>query len=162
MYTVTEKYRMALRGLSKNLRFVPYAAFVFADPLFVKAPTLELSPLSIIDRSKIDSKYTQISRNRSERDFVLFFMYLWGWSGTEPTITGPFIGLMYQPWRTDDDDDCGAISGGMSDRVNRSTEDKPASAPLCPPQIPHDLTRARTRPALSDRPSYATASSRTW
>jgi hypothetical protein len=25
--------------------------------------------------------------------------------------------------------------------------DKPAPVPLCPPQIPHDLTRARTRAA---------------
>jgi hypothetical protein len=32
-------------------------------------------------------------------------------------------------------------------RGNRSTLGKPAPAPLCPPQIPHDLTRARTRAA---------------
>jgi hypothetical protein len=28
---------------------------------------------------------------------------------------------------------------------NRSTQRKPAAMPLCPPQIPHDLTWARTR-----------------
>jgi hypothetical protein len=36
---------------------------------------------------------------------------------------------------------------------NRSTRRKPAPAPVCPPQIPHDQTRARTRAAAvgSDR-----------
>jgi hypothetical protein len=33
-------------------------------------------------------------------------------------------------------------------RGNRSTRRKPAPAPLCPPQIPHDQTRARTRVAV--------------
>jgi hypothetical protein len=32
-------------------------------------------------------------------------------------------------------------------RGNRSTRRKPAPAPLCPPQIPFDQTRARTRAA---------------
>jgi hypothetical protein len=32
-------------------------------------------------------------------------------------------------------------------RGNRSTRRKPAPAPLCPPQIPYDLTWARTRAA---------------
>jgi hypothetical protein len=32
-------------------------------------------------------------------------------------------------------------------RGNRSTRRKPAPAPLCPPQIPLDQTRARTRAA---------------
>jgi hypothetical protein len=43
----------------------------------------------------------------------------------------------------DDDDECGAV-GGMSDSGNRSTRRKPAPFTLCPPQIPHDLTWART------------------
>jgi hypothetical protein len=33
-------------------------------------------------------------------------------------------------------------------RGNRSTRRKPAPVPLCQPQIPHDLTRARTRTAV--------------
>jgi hypothetical protein len=32
-------------------------------------------------------------------------------------------------------------------RGNRITWRKPAPVPLCPPQIPHDLSRARTRAA---------------
>jgi hypothetical protein len=43
----------------------------------------------------------------------------------------------------DDDDEYGAV-GGM--RIG-STRRKPAPAPLCSPQIPHDLTRAGTRAA---------------
>jgi hypothetical protein len=45
----------------------------------------------------------------------------------------------------DDDDDCGAI-GAM--RIGKgSTLGKPAPVPICPPQIPHVLSRARTRAA---------------
>jgi hypothetical protein len=43
-----------------------------------------------------------------------------------------------------DEDDCGAIGGMKIGRGNRSTRRKPGPAPLCPPQIPHDQTRART------------------
>jgi hypothetical protein len=47
----------------------------------------------------------------------------------------------------DDDDECGAI-GEMIGRGNRSNRRKPAPVPLCPPQIPHNLTGARTRAAV--------------
>jgi hypothetical protein len=33
-------------------------------------------------------------------------------------------------------------------RGNRSTRSKPAPAPLCPPQIPHEWTWVRTRAAV--------------
>jgi hypothetical protein len=46
-----------------------------------------------------------------------------------------------------DDDECGAFGGMTIDRGNRNTRRKPAPAPLCPPQIPHDYTRARTQAA---------------
>jgi hypothetical protein len=55
-------------------------------------------------------------------------------------------GLLYQPQMTDDGD-CGATAGMKIGRGNRSTWRKPALMPLRPPQIPHDLTRARTRAA---------------
>jgi hypothetical protein len=35
----------------------------------------------------------------------------------------------------------GEFGGMMIGRGNRSTRRKPAPVPLCPPQIPHDLTR---------------------
>jgi hypothetical protein len=66
-----------------------------------------------------------------------------GWSETEPNITEAGTGLLYQP-RMMDDDEYGAI-GGMLGKENRSTQRKPVPVSVCPPQIPHDLTRARTR-----------------
>jgi hypothetical protein len=44
--------------------------------------------------------------------------------------------------------DCGAIGGMRIGKGNRSTRRKPAPAPLCPPQIPLDQTRDRTRAAV--------------
>jgi hypothetical protein len=58
--------------------------------------------------------------------------------------TATTTGLLYQPQMIDDGD-CGANDGIKIGRGNRSTRRIPASAPLCPPQIPHDQTRARTR-----------------
>jgi hypothetical protein len=60
-----------------------------------------------------------------------------------------------------DDDECGAI-GGMLGRGNRSARREPAAVPLCPPQIPHDLTWTRTRDRRGGKPatnrlSYGTA-----
>jgi hypothetical protein len=48
-------------------------------------------------------------------------------------------------------DDDGAIGAMRIGRGNRNTRRKPAPVPLCPPQIPHDLTRARTRAAAVGR-----------
>jgi hypothetical protein len=44
-----------------------------------------------------------------------------------------------------DGGDCGVIGGMKIGRGNRSTRRKPDPAPFCPPQIPLDQTRARTR-----------------
>jgi hypothetical protein len=44
----------------------------------------------------------------------------------------------------DDDDDDGAVSRMRIGKGNRSTWIKPVPVPLSPPQIPHDLTWART------------------
>jgi hypothetical protein len=40
----------------------------------------------------------------------------------------------------DDDDECGAVDGTRIDRGNLSNRRKSAPVPLCPLQIPHDLT----------------------
>jgi hypothetical protein len=61
-----------------------------------------------------------------------------------PLGTAATTGLLYKP-QIIDDGDCGAIGPIKIGRGNRSTRRKPASVPLCPTQIPHDLTRARTR-----------------
>jgi hypothetical protein len=56
----------------------------------------------------------------------------------------PLIGLLYQP-RMIDNGDYGTTGGIKIGRGNRSTREKPTLLSLCPPQIPHDHTRARTR-----------------
>jgi hypothetical protein len=63
-----------------------------------------------------------------------------------PLGTSTTVGLLYQP-RMIDDDDYGAVGGMRIGRGNRSTRRKPAPVPLCPPQIPHDLTWDRARAA---------------
>jgi hypothetical protein len=66
--------------------------------------------------------------------------------GLSPLGTAATSGLLFKPQMIDEVD-CGAIGGIKIGRGNRSTRRKPAPAPLCPPQIPQDQTRARTRPA---------------
>jgi hypothetical protein len=67
--------------------------------------------------------------------FFFFYNLCGGTLGTAATT-----GLLYQP-RMIGDGDCGEIGGMKIGRGNRSTRRKPAPAPLCPPQIPHDYTR---------------------
>jgi hypothetical protein len=66
--------------------------------------------------------------------------------GLSPLGTAATSALLYKPQMIDDGD-CGAIDGMKIGKENRSTWRKPDPAPLCPPQIPHDQTRARTRAA---------------
>jgi hypothetical protein len=60
-----------------------------------------------------------------------------------PLGTSATVVLLYQPQMIDDG--CGAVGGMRIGRGNRSTRRKPAPVPLCPPQIPHDMTWVRTR-----------------
>jgi hypothetical protein len=78
------------------------------------------------------------------RDFIIIII---SGVGLSPIGTAATSGLFYKPHMIDEGD-CGAIGGMKIGRGNRSTRRKPASAPLCPPQIPHDQTRARTRAAV--------------
>jgi hypothetical protein len=79
-------------------------------------------------------------------------------------VLRPLFGLLYQTRMIDDDEDdeCGAVGGMRIGRGNWSTRRKPAPVPLCPSQIPHDLTPARTLGRCSGKPatnrlSYGTA-----
>jgi hypothetical protein len=54
--------------------------------------------------------------------------------------TAATTGLLYQP-RMIGEGDCGEIGEIKIGRRDRSTRIKPVSAPLCPPQILHDLAR---------------------
>jgi hypothetical protein len=75
-----------------------------------------------------------------------FFIIIVSGVRLSPLGTAATTGLLYQPQMIDDGD-CGEIGGIKIGRGNRSAQRKPAPAPLCPPQIPHDQTRARTRAA---------------
>jgi hypothetical protein len=66
--------------------------------------------------------------------------------GLRPLGTAATSGLLYKPQMIDDGE-CVAIAEMKIGRGNRSTRRKPAPAPLCPPQIPHDQTQARPRAA---------------
>jgi hypothetical protein len=68
--------------------------------------------------------------------------------GLSPLGTAATSGLLYKPQMIDEGDFFWAIGGMKIGRRNRSTRRKPAPAPLCPPQIPQDQTRARTRAAV--------------
>jgi hypothetical protein len=78
-----------------------------------------------------------------------------GRRGPKSTITEATTCLLYQPKMMMDDDKCGPVSG-MLGKGNLSAQRKPASVPLCPPQIPHDLTWARTRAAAVGTPQLST------
>jgi hypothetical protein len=58
-------------------------------------------------------------------------------SGVGLWVLRPLTGLLYQP-RMIGDGDRGEIGGMKIGRGNRSIRRKPAPAPLCPQQIPHN------------------------
>jgi hypothetical protein len=72
-------------------------------------------------------------------------LQLWGWGGTKSTITAAiFLAYCTSPWQwmvmiVE------RLVKWIIIRGNRSTRRKPAPVPFYPPQIPHDMTRARTR-----------------
>jgi hypothetical protein len=79
------------------------------------------------------------------QNILLFFLLGVEWDWVH-MVRQPLTVLLYQPRITEDE--CGAVSRMRIGRGNWSTRRKPAPVPLCPPQIPHDLTWARTRPAV--------------
>jgi hypothetical protein len=77
---------------------------------------------------------------------VVLFSFFIVLSGVSPLGTAAIIGLLYQPQMIDDGD-WGSIGRMKIGRGNRSTRRKAAPGPLHPSQIPHDLTKTRTRAA---------------
>jgi hypothetical protein len=74
-----------------------------------------------------------------------FFCFLWvGWDWVH-LVRRPLTGILCQHWMIDDE--CEVVGGMRIGRGNRSTRRKPAPVSLCPSQILHNLTWARTRPA---------------
>jgi hypothetical protein len=76
--------------------------------------------------------------NNSNLQKLDYFFIIISGVGLSPLGTS---GLLYKPQMIDEGD-CGAIGGMKIGGGNRSTLRKPAPVPLCPPQIPHDQTRA--------------------
>jgi hypothetical protein len=68
---------------------------------------------------------------------IYFIIIIISGVGLSPLGTAAPSGLLYKPQMIDEGD-CGATGGMKIGRGNRSTRRKPAPAPLCPPQIPHD------------------------
>jgi hypothetical protein len=105
--------------------------------------------LNLVFGSSQDSQYSdglQAARpGFDSRHGYYFFLVSLGGVRLSPLGTSATVGLSYQPRMIDDD--YGAVGGMRIDRGNRSTRRKPASVPLCPPQIPHDLTWDRTQAA---------------
>jgi hypothetical protein len=79
--------------------------------------------------------------------YVRLFIIIIIISEVSPLGTAAISGLLYKPQMIDEGD-CGAIGGMKIVRGNRSTRRKPAPAPFCPPQIPHDQIRTRTNVGL--------------
>jgi hypothetical protein len=90
--------------------------------------------------------YTSVGTARYSPRFDSRGLVSLGGVRLSPLGTSATVGLLYQP-RMIDDDYYGAVGGMRIGRGNRSTRRKPAPVPLCPPQIPHELTWDRTRAA---------------
>jgi hypothetical protein len=93
------------------------------------------------------SRYTEwmVAGTMEDTHPNFFFLVSWGGVRLSPLGTSVTVGLLYQPRMIDDD--YGAVGGMRIGRGNRSNRRKSAPVPLCPPQIPHDLTWDRTRAA---------------
>jgi hypothetical protein len=132
--------RSGRRGQGKNL---------------LPLPGLELRPLGRPSRHKPFVLCSNLAgcvrhirsgatyRNCQICEHTQFLFLSWGGVRLESLCTAATTGLLYQPQMIDYGD-CGEIGGMKIGKGNRSTRRKPASAPLCPPQIPHDQTWART------------------
>jgi hypothetical protein len=108
--------------------------------------------LQLVPRSRKVASIHPIPHTRGQFYFFTFYFLAFcsflGWGETDKVhlVRRPVIGLLYQP-RMIHDDECGAAGGMRIGRGNQSTRRKPDPMPLCPPQIPHDLTYSQTRVA---------------
>jgi hypothetical protein len=81
-------------------------------------------------------KFTSFSKKTLQCLNVFIYFLGVGWDLVH-LICQSVIGLLYQPWMIDQ---YGAIGGMRISRGNRSPLRKSAPLPLCPPQIPLNLT----------------------
>jgi hypothetical protein len=102
----------------------------------------------------VSTAFSSVVEFSQARRFIwlVFLKVSWGGVRLSPLGTSATNWPLYQPRMIDDDDDddddeCGAVGGMRIGKGNRRTGRKPAPVPLRSPQIPHDLTWARTRAA---------------
>jgi hypothetical protein len=77
--------------------------------------------------------------------YIFFLLVFWGGVRLSPLGTSATISSIIPAPDDDDDDDEYKVVGGMrTGKGSRNTLRKPAPVPLCPPQIPHNLTWDRT------------------
>jgi hypothetical protein len=77
------------------------------------------------------------------------------------TVSTRHVGYVWPAVPAPGDFEDGVFGGMKIVKGNRSTQRKLAPAPLCPPQIPLDQTRARTRAAAVGNQGL-TASAMAW
>jgi hypothetical protein len=91
---------------------------------------------------KIQSDHLEYSSVDKKKIFCFWFLGVgWEWGHL---VCRSLFGLLCQlPFIGDEE--CGAVCGKSIVRGNRSTRRKPTPMTLCSPQMPHDLTWARTQ-----------------
>jgi hypothetical protein len=130
--TGRHKYRLNTQTYKTTMPFMGFQPMI---PDSERAKTVHA-----LDHSAIVIAYEQ------KMEDIFFLICLVGVeSNWVHSARRPLIGL-FQPAPGDyDGGECGGMKIG---RGNRSTRREPAPAPLCPPQIPLNQTRDRTRDAV--------------
>jgi hypothetical protein len=123
----------------------PWLPFLKNSPVKFKFYSIQVVPCI---ECLANTLYKRI-RETFQEHLLLFYYFLFFLVGRDwvHLALRTLFGLLYQPQMIDEGGDCGTIGGMRIGRGNRNTRRKPTPVPLCPPQIPHDLTRARTRAA---------------
>jgi hypothetical protein len=108
-------------------------------------PSSEWSPyVSVFLRSVMQYTFWEsVIDHPIQVDYILILIVGGGVQIASTRYVGYFWPVVPSPGDCED----GKFGGMKTGRGNRSTRRKPAPAPLCPPQIPLDQTRARTRAA---------------
>jgi hypothetical protein len=111
------------------------------DPLRWSCDTLYPQKLALTSPTSGGRSVGIVSSRTKATEFSFFFSGGVNWV---PLVWRPLCGLLYQPRMIDNDE----VSGMRIGRGNRTTQKNYTLVPLCPPQIPYDLTWARTRAAV--------------
>jgi hypothetical protein len=125
-------------------------------------PEDRLKPHAVEQRAGTTRSISQrfFSLHATQRSFFLFYFVGWVWAWVH-FVRRPLIGLLYQPRMSVEQ----SVEWELAGKTEVRGENIAVS--LCPPQIPHDLTWARTLPSAVGSRSYSTnlsdtVKSRSW